>query len=102
MRLSDRPPARRSTLFAWYVREWEVLRGAPINWSWMMGEISKRGLLDRNGDPPRLQTAKQTWYRCKETMERRQASGARAPLPHRTIVPTETTRRQFTHAKIKE
>lgn len=80
-----------------------MLRGAPINWSWLMGEISKRCLLDRNGKPPSLQTAKQTWYRCNRMMKKRQAPSARSPSPHRTAIPIETTKRlSFPPSKIKE
>lgn len=98
MSLPDRVPGRRSKLFAWYVREWEALRGGEINWRWLMDEIANRKLTDRLGRAPTLQTARQTWYRAKKEMRLREVL---SPGPIKTTL-TTGPRQQFTHAKIKD
>jgi hypothetical protein len=83
-----RIPGRRSKLHAWFVLEWETLRGGTINWPWLMSEIAKRGLTDRNGQPPKLLTAQQTWYRVKAEMRERQKAVTPSSPPPKPIAPS--------------
>lgn len=64
----------RSPLAQWMFRHHAafaaLLRETGVNWERLAGGFEKLGLTDARGRPPRPQTAKLTWHRVRQTLER--------------------------------
>src|SRR5689334_4739196 len=85
-----RAGGKRSPLYRWMwkhhdrlVAEFDEL--GP-NWRELLQGFIELGLTDRNGQPPKLRTAQETWYRVKRDVAAARAKKSQAPKPAAAIV----------------
>ena len=79
-------PKTRSVLFWWLFEHHdmveEVAGGARMSWAELCASFAEQGMTDRNGNPPKPGTARQTWWRVRREKKRLDERRAAALAEH--------------------
>ncbi|UZO91805.1 hypothetical protein [Roseomonas mucosa] len=86
---SSQGHGKRSPLYVWMRRHFAALNeefeAHGPNWTERVKRMGEAGLTDREGKPPTIRTAQQTWYRLKQDMARKAAKPLANPVPVRAV-----------------